>query len=248
MTAPIGGRCGFQTAPTATIDLGNLENGFSREVPFVLGCNLPMRLAVISQNGGLRAPVNPQPGTSNLLSQRSCAGPEETTQRCADYSLESRGPGLITEQLLDNPLTVIFGGGAATFEQRAKAGEWKNRTLLDQVRDRSFTIVKNTDALNSLPPGTTRSGSVLGLFANGNMPVHWTGPKATLRGNLDLPPVTCKSNPARTGDIPNLAQMTAKAIELLSGSPKGFFLQVEGASIDKQAHAAKSMRADRGNR
>ena len=35
--------------------------------------------------------------------------------------------------------------------------------------------------------------------------------------------------------------MTAKAIELLDGgvaSPSKFFLQVEGASIDKQAHAA----------
>ncbi len=32
--------------------------------------------------------------------------------------------------------------------------------------------------------------------------------------------------------------MTDKAIELLSKNEKGFFLQVEGASIDKQDHAA----------
>ena len=32
--------------------------------------------------------------------------------------------------------------------------------------------------------------------------------------------------------------MTGKTIALLSPSPKGFFLQVEGASIDKQAHMA----------
>lgn len=31
--------------------------------------------------------------------------------------------------------------------------------------------------------------------------------------------------------------MTKKSIELLSKNKKGFFLQVEGASIDKQAHA-----------
>lgn len=32
--------------------------------------------------------------------------------------------------------------------------------------------------------------------------------------------------------------MTSKAIELLKDNPNGFFLQVEGASIDKQDHAA----------
>ncbi|GAA3886940.1 hypothetical protein GCM10022405_10680 [Gibbsiella dentisursi] len=39
-------------------------------------------------------------------------------------------------------------------------------------------------------------------------------------------------------DTPSLAQMTDKAIELLSKNDNGFFLQVEGASIDKQDHAA----------
>ena len=38
--------------------------------------------------------------------------------------------------------------------------------------------------------------------------------------------------------MPTLAQMTEKAIDLLSRNEKGFFLQVEGASIDKQDHAA----------
>lgn len=172
------------------------------------------------------------------MDQRSCAGPDETAQRCADYALESGGPGSITEQLLGNPPTVSFGGGAATFEQRARAGEWQGRTLLDQARDRGFTIVNDAVALDSLVPSTAQSGPVLGLFASGNMPVRWIGTKAVLGGNLELPPVTCENNPERTGDTPTLGQMTAKAIELLSGSSNGFFLQVEGASIDKQAHAA----------
>jgi alkaline phosphatase len=34
--------------------------------------------------------------------------------------------------------------------------------------------------------------------------------------------------------------MTSKALELLDRSEKGFFLQVEGASIDKQDHAANA--------
>ena len=37
-------------------------------------------------------------------------------------------------------------------------------------------------------------------------------------------------------NTPNLEQMTAKAIELLNTSDKGFFLMIEGAHIDKNAH------------
>lgn len=79
---------------------------------------------------------------------------------------------------------------------------------------------------------------VIGLFAPGNMPVRWLGPKAIHGGNSTDKPVICQDNPQRTADIPNLAQMTSKAIELLNVNSNGFFLQVEGASIDKQDHAA----------
>jgi alkaline phosphatase len=36
---------------------------------------------------------------------------------------------------------------------------------------------------------------------------------------------------------PSLAEMTAKAIEILSANPKGFFLMVEGSKVDWAAHA-----------
>lgn len=70
------------------------------------------------------------------------------------------------------------------------------------------------------------------------MPVRWEGPKASYHGNIDKTAVTCTPNPKRDASVPTLAQMTEKAIDLLSSSEKGFFLQVEGASIDKQDHAA----------
>ena len=79
---------------------------------------------------------------------------------------------------------------------------------------------------------------LLGLFSDGNMPVRLTGSKASYHGNLDNPPVVCQKNPARNASHPTLAQMTKKAIDLLKVNSKGFFLQVEGASIDKQDHAA----------
>jgi alkaline phosphatase len=86
---------------------------------------------------------------------------------------------------------------------------------------------------------------VLGLFADGNMPVRWVGPPAVRQGYLQSA-AKCTDNPARAAEVPKLADMTTKAIDLLSaraagaqsGTGKGFFLQVEGASIDKRDHAA----------
>jgi len=70
------------------------------------------------------------------------------------------------------------------------------------------------------------------------MAVRCTGPRASYHGNIDKPAITCQPNPARTATAPDLATMTRKAIALLKNRPKGFFLQVEGTSIDKQDHAA----------
>ena len=82
---------------------------------------------------------------------------------------------------------------------------------------------------------------MLGLFADGNMPVSWTGPAAVRQGYLQ-PAAKCADNPERGAEVPQLAAMTKKSIDLLSGSDKGkdkgFFLQVESASIDKRDHAA----------
>ncbi|HJG46630.1 alkaline phosphatase, partial [Corynebacterium variabile] len=69
----------------------------------------------------------------------------------------------------------------------------------------------------------------------------WEGEKAVKEGYLQ-PAETCTDNPERTAEVPLLADMTSKAIDLLSGNESGkengFFLQVEGASIDKEDHAA----------
>ncbi len=121
--------------------------------------------------------------------------------------------------------------------ETATAGEWQGKTLREQAQARGYQIV--TDAA-SLAAATEASQDkpLLGLFADGNMPVRWEGPKASYHGNIDKPPVTCTPNPKRDASVPTLAQMTEKAIDLLSRNEKGFFLQVEGASIDKQDHAA----------
>jgi alkaline phosphatase len=81
---------------------------------------------------------------------------------------------------------------------------------------------------------------VLGLFAPGNMTTEWTGVEAMPYPSNIRTPQVCKDG-HRPPQEPSLSEMTAKAIALLDrpgARGPGFFLQVEGASIDKQDHAA----------
>lgn len=168
---------------------------------------------------------------------RSCYAPAATLKTCPQNALENGGAGSITEQLLDTRADLVLGGGAASFAEMATAGKYKGRTLLDQAQARGYRIVRNAAELDAVTRADDKQ-PLIGLFAEGNMPVRWTGPRASLHGNIDKPAITCQPNAARTDTIPTLAAMTRKAIALLKDKPKGFFLQVEGASIDKQDHAA----------
>lgn len=171
------------------------------------------------------------------VTSRKCYGPEKTSELCQSNALEKGGKGSIAEQLLNARADVTLGGGGKTFGEAAKAGEWQGKTLLEQAKLRGYQLVNDLDGMNALTVADD-SKPVLGLFADGNMPVRWKGPKATYHGNLDGKPVTCEVNAERPASTPTLAQMTEKAIQLLEDKPQGFFLQVEGASIDKQDHAA----------
>lgn len=171
------------------------------------------------------------------VTSRKCYGPEKTSELCATNALENGGKGSIAEQLLNARADVTLGGGGKTFSETARAGEWQGKTLEEQAKLRGYQWVSDLNGLNGVSEASQQQ-PVLGLFAQGNMPVRWKGPKATYHGNIDGKPVTCEVNNDRPASTPTLAQMTDKAIELLSKNQNGFFLQVEGASIDKQDHAA----------
>jgi alkaline phosphatase len=174
------------------------------------------------------------------ISKRGCYGPKETAKKCQNETLEKGGPGSITEQLLADRPDITMGGGAASFAQTATAGDYQNKTLEAQAKERGFQIVRTADELNNVSKAD-QDAPLLGLFADGNMPVSWAGPPAVLQGYLQ-PAAKCTDNPKHGSDVPKLADMTQKTIDLLRGSQKGkdkgFFLQVESASIDKRDHAA----------
>jgi alkaline phosphatase len=171
------------------------------------------------------------------VTSRKCYGPSVTSEKCPTNALEKGGKGSITEQLLNTRADVTLGGGAKTFSETATAGEWQGKTLREQAQARGYQLVGDASSLAAITEAS-QDRPLLGLFSDGNMPVRWEGPKASYHGNIDKPAVTCTPNPKRDVSVPTLAQMTEKAISLLSNGEKGFFLQVEGASIDKQDHAA----------
>lgn len=171
------------------------------------------------------------------VTARKCYGPEATSKLCPTNALENGGKGSITEQMLQTRPDVTLGGGMKTFSEVSKAGAGQGKTLRQQAQEQGFVIVETLDDLKKMQSADQKA-PLLGLFSDGNMPVRWKGPKASYHGNLDQPAVTCTANPERSASVPNLADMTEKAIDLLKTNPNGFFLQVEGASIDKQDHAA----------
>jgi alkaline phosphatase len=166
------------------------------------------------------------------ISQRGCQGPTDTATLCPTETKAAGGLGSIAEQQVDHKVDVLLGGGRARFEQPVTGGPSAGGTVVDQARAKGYQYVTDADAL-----ATARAGKpVLGLFSSGTMSVEWGGPAASLgKGNA---PVACTEG-RRPANEPSLAAMTSKAISLLENK-KGFFLQVEGASIDKQDHATNA--------
>ncbi|MDR7087539.1 alkaline phosphatase [Aeromicrobium panaciterrae] len=173
------------------------------------------------------------------ISQRSCYGPVKTAATCPEAALENGGKGSITEQLIGTRPDVSLGGGATTFNEKAAAGKYAGLTLLEQAKNRGYNVVNDAAALDAVSKADQKK-PLLGLFAPGNLPVNLVGPAATPTGGT-TPAAKCTPNESKPAGQPSLKAMTKKAISLLDkGSKKGFFLQVEGASIDKQDHAANA--------
>ena len=165
------------------------------------------------------------------ISLRGCQGPGDMGA-CEKETKDVGGLGSIAEQEVDHHLDVLLGGGRARFEQKITGGRDKGRTVVDAAKRQGFQYVTDAAGLRHV----NDRAPVLGLFNPSTMSVEWAGPAATLgKGNA---PVPCTEN-QRPANEPSLADMTSTAIKLLDNR-KGFFLQIEGASIDKQDHATNA--------
>lgn len=162
------------------------------------------------------------------INLRACQGPTDMAS-CAAAKKSAGGKGSVAEQLVDNTIDVILGGGLNRYNQATDAGP----SVLSYAQSaHKYQVVKDKTALSGV--GTLADGPILGLFSGGNMTPKYKPLTATPAG-AGGPDTTCQT--ADRGTQPSLAEMTGKAIELLDND-KGFFLQVESAMVDKQEHAS----------
>ncbi len=165
------------------------------------------------------------------ISLRGCQGPANMAA-CPTESKAAGGLGSIAEQEVDHKVDVLLGGGRSRFEQPITGGPDAGKNVIQSAQSKGYQYVSDAAGLS----GVKANKPVLGLFNPGNMSLEWSGPTASLgKGNSPAP---CSEN-QRPANEPSLATMTSKAISLLENR-KGFFLQVEGASIDKQDHATNA--------
>jgi alkaline phosphatase len=128
---------------------------------------------------------------------------------------------LIQEQQVYQGVDVVFGGGKKYLLPESASGSRKDaENLADSLTTMGYTMVNTKQQLAALPSSASK---VWGQFA-----------MSAMARDVDR---TLES----FADQPSLADMTSKAIELLSSSAKGqsegFFLMVEGSQVDWASHA-----------
>ncbi len=169
------------------------------------------------------------------------------------------GTGIVDQYLDDRGLTglrVLMGGGRKWFlpagtvgSQRAAKNDYTlsaaiqrawgaapgrvdpERDLIADFRSAGFSYASTATELAAAPADRP----LLGLYAWGNMNVAYD----KLGGRRGTSSVVADFGLA---DQPMLDEMATRALEVLGHESRGFYLMIEGASIDKQAHAMDSDR------
>jgi alkaline phosphatase len=130
----------------------------------------------------------------------------------------------IMEQIVYQDIDVVMGGGAgyllpgnATYKT-SHGVTWKGArrdsdNLINVITDRDYSFISSRDEFDKLD-----KEKVWGVFNDGD-----------LAPDIDRD----EFNPSQ----PSLAEMTEKAINILSKNEKGFFLVVEGSQVDYAGHA-----------
>ncbi len=121
----------------------------------------------------------------------------------------------LAEQIVFSGIDLLMSGGRAWFQSVEQGGKQpKGRNLLADVQQQGYRVVQSRqDLVQAL---TDKVEKVFAVFSDSFMPFTFEP--------------DCKSTP----DLP---EMTASALKILSAHPKGFLLMVEAGQIDALSHA-----------
>lgn len=127
---------------------------------------------------------------------------------------------------------VLMGGGARRMLPQSAEGSRRSddRDLFTEYEAAGFTVVTTGTELNDAVSADAMPSKLLGIFTPSDLNV-W----------LDRNVYT--DNLRDFTDQPGLVQMTEAALNVLNQNENGFYLEVEGASVDKQMHPLDQERA-----
>jgi alkaline phosphatase len=130
----------------------------------------------------------------------------------------------IVGMLFDVKPDVLLGGGSAYFLSKETAGSKRkdDKDYIKIFKEAGYTLATDKNELAQAAGSNT--GKILGLFHPANMDA------ALDRDFLK------KGTVGKFPNQPGLVDMTKVALDNLGKNPEGFFLMVEGASIDKMSH------------
>jgi alkaline phosphatase len=131
---------------------------------------------------------------------------------CVNNSSRNAMPE-IAEDYLRLRFDVMMGGGSDFFTAE---GRQDKRDLLEAYQQTGFAVARNKSEM-MMADG---SKPILGVFANDGLPYA----------------IDRENDGKLKREIPTLAEMTKKAIEVMSKNEKGFVMQVEGGKVDWAAH------------
>ncbi|PIO98726.1 alkaline phosphatase [Pleomorphomonas carboxyditropha] len=117
---------------------------------------------------------------------------------------------------------VVLGGGSAYFLSKDVPGSKRkdDKDYIKLFQEAGYKLATDKTELEA----AASADKILGLFHTGNM--DYALDRLQLKkGTVDKFP-----------NQPGLVEMTKVALDSLSKNPEGFFLMVEGASIDKASH------------
>jgi alkaline phosphatase len=167
--------------------------------------------------------------TARLTHATPAATYAHVCHRDAEYDISRQAVpgGAGYNSALGTGVDVLLGGISSywiPYDATAKRGRPDGRDLVTELKGKGYSFANDLTTLNAAP--TSTGAKLIGLFD-----------QALAQGHMSF---ELDRDPAKE---PSLAQMTTKALDILSKNANGFFLMVEGGRIDHALHGTNAARA-----
>jgi len=173
--------------------------------------------------------------TADVTDSTPAANAAHTSDRYASAGIAAQ----FFDERARNGVTVLLGGGGRHFMPRGAGGDRADgRRLAEEFERAGYTRAATAADVRALLGAPKPPKAVLGLFHPSHMVVAFDKVGAGVYSDE-----LADARNAGVRDTPMLEDLARLALRSLEAhSPAGFYLMIEGASIDKRAHAADAER------